>query len=510
MKHLFIYAFVLGIFAALNVSGQTLQLDNSFGNNGVSITLSKSEVRNIQEQTDGKIISAGYYIDSIPSKFQVIRYNANASFDMNFALNGVIRTVIGYYQDYAENIAIQNDGKIVVSGGYQDYQLGPYHTALCRYQVNGQLDSSFGLNGILRLNFGTEDGLSSIQIQADQKIVIGGYISNASTTFFALARFQQNGSLDSTFGNNGLVTTNYTNPSVIYDLEILQDDKILVCGYEGIWDFIPGASTNFALAKYNSNGALDNSFGNGGSVLINVNSLSIDCATGINELSNGDLLISGFSADALAIIKLKSNGTLDNSFGQAGKITYASEPVPTSTKILTNGKILISGNKPLAAFDYGFNIVQLNANGTLDSNFATNGVFQSNISNGADYVQSTYLLSGGQYLCAGSSEGNNLLAQYAFVAPNSINEIQRIGGLKLYPNPCSNEINLEFELSESSTVSISLINSVGQTIELFEKNKRRPSGLSRIKLSLDSFTLGNYFLLLEAGENRTIEKITIH
>jgi uncharacterized delta-60 repeat protein len=497
------------LILSFDCKSQSLSFDNSFATNGVWQDQKVSEISNIQLQSDGKILSAGYWIDSTISHWQVARHNANGNLDVNFANNGFALTSIGYYQDIAENIAIQADGKILAVGSYQDYQLGPYHTAICRYKINGQLDSTFGSNGIIRLTYGQQDALTSINIQSDHKILLGGSVAFNSAPSFSILRLNQDGTVDATFGNNGLTITNFNDPSVIYDMQLLSDGSILACGYEGIWSFGIGSNTRFAIAKYSSLGILQNSFGTNGFVLLNVNPASLDRATEIDIFNNGKILLSGFSQNGAAFVRMLANGMLDNTFGQNGIVSDNMNAIPTSTSILADGKILTLGSKPLQPFDYGFQINKMKTDGSMDSTFGVNGIFESNITGDADYGQDAILTAAGNYLCGGSSDGKNVLVRYTIGSPTSTSSIKNTPHFEVYPNPTAGDITIDFELEKNSLVTLELLNNLGQKVVTFYKEKQFKQGKNQLTLNTSSFASGNYFLSLQTKYCSQHKKISI-
>lgn len=282
--------------ARYNTNGS---LDISFGNKGIVITSigDISRANAISLQTDGRIVvggasglSANYYSDD----YTMVRYTSNGTLDSSFGVNGAVVTNLSDYignisslrNEVISDLAIQTDGKIVAAGwatvdlplpngGYKD------NFAVVRYNSNGTLDSGFNSNGIVTTAFSgtyTYDQASSVAIQGDGKIVLGGvagtFLSNQynnSFSAFALARYNANGSLDSTFGIGGKTTTAMGVAGAIGRAMKLQSDgKIVMAGVaseavkiNGVLGYYP----HFAIARYNTTGALDSRFGSQGKVL---------------------------------------------------------------------------------------------------------------------------------------------------------------------------------------------------------------------------------------------------
>ena len=251
-------------------------LDLSFGGDGkvttaiFSAAQSSATIYAIATQPDGKIVVAG---SASPPPgaigpafdFSVARYNVNGSLDTTFSGDGKLTTDIAGGQDYAYAVVVQADGKILAAGSSNINAASSLnHFTLVRYNANGSLDTNFGNGGIVTTDIPSNNNseLLSLALQADGKIIAGGRAHNDGVTNrFALARYNVNGSLDSTFGVSGIVTTVfYGFDDSISALGLQADGKIVAAGqaYPG------GANTQFALARYHVDGSLDTSFGVGG------------------------------------------------------------------------------------------------------------------------------------------------------------------------------------------------------------------------------------------------------
>ena len=158
-------------------------------------------------QADGKIVVAGEAEGVITSDFALARYNADGSLDTTFDGDGWLTTDIAFGDDYASAMLLQADGKIVVAG--YSYNSG-YNFALARYNPNGSLDTTFDGDGKLTTDFSAgTDYASDVALQADGKIVLSGSSSATGNTDFALARYNSNGSLDTTFSGDGKLVTDF-------------------------------------------------------------------------------------------------------------------------------------------------------------------------------------------------------------------------------------------------------------------------------------------------------------
>ena len=240
-------------------------LDPTFGTGGKVPTDFSS--RDVVVQPDGKIIVVGSslvpdFVNSITkSDFTIVRYNANGSLDTSFGTNGKVVTDFNGRNDSAYSVILQSDGKITVAG-VADAAVGNItHVALARYNANGSLDTSFGTNG--KVVTGSSDGATSIIQQGDSKIVVAGFTSTTTGGDFALIRYNINGNLDTSFGINGKVATGFSGLDDIgYGVMLQSDGKIVVAGKA----YNTTSGYDFALARYNSDGSLDTSFGTDGKV----------------------------------------------------------------------------------------------------------------------------------------------------------------------------------------------------------------------------------------------------
>ena len=289
-------------FAVLRYSESGF-LDNSFGNGGKVITdfgIGHDEANAVAIQPDGKILVAGGAERAEDHfDFGLARYNANGSLDTSFGIGGKVMTPIGQNNDRAYAIAIRPDGKIIVAGlSLNDQNLNEF--ALVRYNADGSLDTSFDVDGkVVTPSDGPGDAsIRSIAVQPDGKIVAAGYVLQKTAGFpilFALNRYNIDGTLDTTFGIGGKVVTDVGGGGRAFSVAIQPDGKIVAAGGGSI----PTVNEAFTLARYNSDGSLDASFGGDGRVLTAVGTTSEADAVVIQPDSK--VVVSGFTGDFLHI-----------------------------------------------------------------------------------------------------------------------------------------------------------------------------------------------------------------
>jgi len=296
-------------------------LDASFGSGGKVLTDFGSQVWDIVSavaiQPDGKIVAAGVSraANGYDWDIALVRYNPDGSLDASFGAGGKVRT--GLLGGFANAVALQPDGRIVVAGSSWS---GVTQFALLRYNTDGTVDSGFGTAGIALADVGDGDA-RSIALQPDGKIVAGGY-SRSSGLDVALVRFNSDGSLDASFGANGLVLTDFGGASSAFAVAIQSDGKIVTTGANE--PSICCAASDFALARYQADGSPDTSFGSGGKLLTDFDSQSSDEAHAVVIQSDGKIVIAGtatgISRGGFAVLRYNANGSLDPTFGSGGKV----------------------------------------------------------------------------------------------------------------------------------------------------------------------------------------------
>ncbi|MFN6487676.1 DUF4347 domain-containing protein [Nostoc sp. DedQUE02] len=348
-------------------------LDFNFGNGGIVTTTSNIYAKSVAIQPDGKIVVFGGF-----SQFDLARYNIDGSLDANFGSAGIVNTSIGSGTEDGYSVALQSDGKIVVAGYIWGDSNQPNRPdfALARYNTDGSLDSSFGNGGKLITNFGEDFG-HKVLVQSDGKIILAGYIGNGNADY-VLLRYNTDGSLDTSFGNGGKV-----NGTKGYAVAIQSDGKIVVGGRDS-----NGSDIKFALTRYNTDGSLDTSFGNSGRVVAAIGTVGGEVHT-IAIQADGKIVAAGrvwkyvnytsSNQNDLAIARFNTDGTLDANFGDGGKVitplSANTDDRANSLSIQQNGKIVVGGyiESETNSLNRRTVLLAYNADGTLDSSFGTGG-----------------------------------------------------------------------------------------------------------------------------------------
>jgi uncharacterized delta-60 repeat protein len=270
-----------------------------------------------------------------------------------------------------------------------------FGTTLAR-AASGELDASFGKGGKVTVSFPIGSYGNAVAIQPDGKILaVGAAAGSSETGEFAVARYTSDGSLDSTFGEDGMITTAIAGGEgdEARSLAIQPNGKIVVTGTD--------SEQRFAVVRYLSDGALDPSFGGNGIVRTNL-SPGMDIAYDVALQSNGRIVVAGVengpSKPYFAVVRYRSNGTLDATFAEAGKAFLAKNGTARALAIQSDGKIVITGYRPS-----GLTLARLLPDGSLDQSFSGNGIVGSLWDSGAYLIWplEVALQANGKMLVAG-------------------------------------------------------------------------------------------------------------
>lgn len=312
--------------------------------------------------------------------------------------------------EMAQGIAIQADGKILAAGwtivsGTQDF-------ALARYNTNGTLDTSFGGgSGTVTTDFASRtDRAGAVAVQADGKIVVAGFaFFSASDMSFALARYNHDGSLDPTFDGDGKVTTDFAAGSEGAEAVAIQaDGKIVVAGSASF----SGGVSDFALARYNADGSLDTGFEGDGKVVTDFSS-GDDDARAVGIQSDGKIVAAGVTRLSLtgvpqfALSRYDPNGSLDPTFDGDGRVQTAvtSHSEANALALQGDGKIVVAGFAWVSETK-DFALARYNPDGSVDAAFgAGDGNVITDFAGGSDEANGVVIQVDGRIVAAGCDGG---------------------------------------------------------------------------------------------------------
>ena len=416
---LFIIAFLLCFSVTLKVQAAPGDLDPTFGNGGVVTTpfTNFSDVASsIQVQLDGKIIVSGHSyaydgfedVDYVVSGF-IARYNSSGTLDASFGSNGKIVTG-DYYENVGGKTALQPDGKIVAIGQKLNF-FAPgqveINFAVWRYNANGTLDASFGTGGKVSTPVGIlHDWARDVVLQPDGKIVVMGLIAengNGSIYKFGIVRYNPDGSLDNNFGTGGKVVTALDTASGQYSVPnsmlIQPDGKIVLVGSRN-----DNTGYYTILVRYNPDGSLDSGFGTNGRISHPTGGYA-GYGGGLDSVlqPDGKIIVAGYAGSSSGIARYNANGSVDTSFADNGIFrTESGFFVGNAVALQTDGKIIGFGFGTLSSGAMvGFAVARLNPNGSPDASFGTNGRRLTPIGTNDNYGTAVALQADGKILGGG-------------------------------------------------------------------------------------------------------------
>ncbi len=382
-------------------------LDKSFDNDGwtnTAINANTEFVNAIIIQDDGKIVAAGSYHNGFSFDFAVARYNSNGSLDTGFDTDGIDTFAVGSGHDYINAMALQTDGKIVVAGNANNGS--NFDFALARFNSDGSLDTGFDSDGVVTVAVDTSDDYcQAVAIQSDGKIVAVGFTAygGGTTTKVAVVRFNSNGSLDTGFDTDGKVITDLGfGLNYGQAVKIQSDGKIVVGGY-----YMSASSYDFMVVRYNSDGSLDTGFDSDGIATKHFTGSSSEGGYDLLIQNDGKIVLFGHATYSgekdFALARFNSDGSLDTGFGSSGVVVTdvnSNDDVGNSVLLQPDGKIVATGYSNNGANNQ-FSLVRYLSDGSLDPGFATGGKYNSWFSNSNNRANSSALQSDGKIVLGG-------------------------------------------------------------------------------------------------------------
>lgn len=314
---------------------------------------------------------------------------ADGDLDPSFGDGGQLTTLFPV-GSFATAVAMQTDGKIVAVGAAAGASIdGEF--AIARYEPDGDLDGTFGDGGtvVTPIAGGNGDEARSVAIQENGRIVVAG---TDSWRKFALVRYRADGELDDSFGDDGIVRTNFTpGDDVAWDMAIQTDGGIVAVGAEGF------GQSGFQLARYRRNGSLDTSFGDGGKVVTRYRGAN---ARAVTLQPNGRIVVAGYNSFGLALARYRPDGRLDRSFDGDGTIG----PMVTSifglaVALQPDGRIVVGGDHDI----FAFGLARFRRDGRLDRSFGGDGIVREEVEGAEQGASGVVIQPSGRIVATGSS-----------------------------------------------------------------------------------------------------------
>ena len=507
------------LLISINLCAQDGVLDQTFGNNGIAST----DIDNLYDvcsdmkiQPDGKIIVVGHTSSGSTANKEsiIIRYNADGSLDTTFGTDGIIIAAFSTQYDTLNAVEVQADGSIVVGGYTQNDFL------LARFTPNGQLDSTFGTNGVVLTNYymsivsSSEDGINCIALQDDGKILVGGFANYFSSSPYAIARYNTDGTLDNTFGTDGKTLLNHnfnlsSGEKEIFDIIITTEGQFYAVGKAE--QSHNSAYFDQMIAKFNSDGSLDTSFTVNG-----VRHFSLNFDSLFKEIkfqNDGKMVIVGNRGVAMTIVRLTENGVLDTTFNEDGRHTPA---FPTlggvagfaeSVSIQPDGNILMSGTVNGTGGEPTSVVVRYLPNGEFDPTFSDDGIFNIFVADAyqgggfSAFQPNGMLVVGGDFYNGPGPTTDVYLYRItaAMLSTDGFSDADFVA----YPNPVSNILYIQTG-GDAFTGTYKLFSIDGKEVKI-DPVQNLSGDLTEIDFT--HLTSGVYLLSTEGSDTRSITRI---
>jgi uncharacterized delta-60 repeat protein len=387
-----LFVIILSIFSFAQQAGD---LDYAFGSLGISIVDNNGyddAAGSSVVQWDGKIVIAGTSVDNGIRRMSILRMGVLGTPDVTFSDDGwQTLNMSGYYETGTKALM---QGTRPVLAGYSEDGYFPRDFVMYRFRGgDGELSEIFGDSGIVATDFfgnGSLDGAYTGVVVGNKIILAGEIYESDESSLFALARYNLGGSLDFSFGNNGLVTTDLSNSTtntrdIVWSLAAESGGKIIAVGQ---------SSYNWAMARYNPDGSLDNSFGTNG-LVVQSNGNRLDA---VITLPGGKILVAGRAGPITKVARYHNNGTIDNTFGTSG-ITQIQGVSPSI--IVYGNKIFVATSLYSSNFD--FVLTRLNYDGQIDSSFGSNGSVVTKVTLQDDVARDIHIQPSGRIVLTGDT-----------------------------------------------------------------------------------------------------------
>jgi len=493
-------------FVTQFANAQAGAFDTSFGINGMAKVL-PGNLWNINLQPDGKIVSVGQLaVGTGPDRFIVTRCLADGSPDTDFGTNGQKATLVGAKSGAFGGI-VQPDGKIIAVGytSTTTDNFGDFDIIAARYTTTGDLDTTFGVNGIFSFPREGGDGANAVDLQADGKIVIAGKAGGN----VIIIRLMPNGSLDTSFNQTGYVITNTAGYGEMFAVKVLTDGSILAAGRNG---------NDAIVYKYNSDGSAFQGFGTAGKVTV-PNMTGITLIYNFAVISNDDFIVVGGNMGTSKynsfMAKFTAQGVLVTGFGTSGLlIEDGGAGISSQARdiAVSNNKIIV-GHGYGPASNYDFKVSRYDLNGVPDVTFGTNGnvIFNLGSANIHDYLKEVKVQPDGKIVIGGRGFNGG------FTLVRLLQEEQELGlgavalnknNIKVFPNPITQNSKLEFTLNSDVAVTVDLFDVKGAFVKTLLKDKRVIAGTTATDVQLPELEHGVYFLKITGnGISKTLKVI---
>ena len=383
-------------------------LDLSFGVDGRVLTDIGQAGSNdygqdvVAVQSDGKIVVVGHTGQPLTGDdFAITRYSQDGSLDTSFGGDGTVTVDISGNDDRAYGVAL--DGDHIVVAGYASLG-GPrrHDFAVARLNSTGELDSSFGVGGVQTVDFGdTIDYCYGLALDGND-VVLAGYSAQPTGYDFAVARLTSDGQPDLTFGTGGTQLVDFGN-AVDYGYDVAVDGSNLIL----VGETNHGSDYDFAIARLDSEGQLDSSFGTAGIQTVDFGS-TVEHARSV-AMNGSNIVVAGWSSQGgstgsdFAVARLNSSGDFDSSFGVGGKqLVHLGSVDEARCMALDDSSMVLAGASHSVSTGFDFAVARLDSSGQLDTLFGAGGWQRVDFGNTFDFAYGV-AVDGNNIVLAGQS-----------------------------------------------------------------------------------------------------------
>ncbi|MBR9922307.1 MAG: T9SS type A sorting domain-containing protein [Bacteroidetes bacterium] len=444
---------------------------------------------------DGVIWVSGYSFNTA-QQMGLMKILPDGTIDTDFNFDGAIGLNVDGEEASAFSLDVQDDGKVLLCGAAE---FGDGDFAVARVLPNGDIDNTFDGDARARVDFGGSEQATCIKQLSDGRILVGGiHNSVGGDVYGALAMLNEDGSMDLNFSGDGRLLLDGGNQSAVFDVEILDDGKIMAAGMYENADF------DYGLFRLNPDGTLDNTFGTGGIITYEFGGME-EIIVDFEVQNNGKIIMSGVYDGSAAVLRANADGSIDETFSfdgltftEFGTYSPAYSLVPQ-----TDGKTVVTAVGDDVTETYNvFTIMRYNEDGTLDADFGQNGIVRIDVGNDGldDEAYGLAIQEDGLLVVSGGSEttGEDAFAIVRIISGLNVGLFEQ--GLDkiqsyVYPNPIASgeSLQLDYELKEATEVNISLSDLNGKKVNLLQEY--RPSGKTTETINLPTnLSAGIYFL----------------
>ncbi len=443
------------------------------------------------QQSDGKIV--GFHEWGL---VHLVRFNMDGTIDTTFEKS--------MFAGRARSLTVAPNDEMYISSNGEISKMSP----------NGKFET-FSSNGS-EFSSSMPGRIYSTSIQADGKILATG--TDESQSQFTMGRFNVDGTLDSTFNEDGIFTLDLTEETEWgRDIQELSDGSIMLQG----WTKNSRGNTSNVLVKMDGNGVIDSTFGINGIRILEIGIQ--DQSVGFHEFENGQILMAGRatfnSSREIFIAKLNSDGSFNEAFGENGVVSWLQTNSSrflaqinsrsfiyseSDHKIIVNGDFVRDGLSNQAGA-----VMRFNADGSLDENFGDNGMGYAELGDSSSFGFTTIFADDDGNIrqlgsCYNGTSKDIVMVKY--LSNSVISSLSPIilddEPISIYPNPVRDQVNLVFSLKKAQNLDIYLMNMNGQIINKFYQNQKFTEGKHQLSLTLPhTLTPGNYYITFYQGDN---------